>query len=783
VGLVVVALVLIPTAMVALVWLVLRASLPSLAGERLVPGLKAPVVVRTDRLGIPAIEAQSRLDAIRALGYVTARDRLFQMEMLRRAAAGRLSEVIGRSMLKFDIDQRALGFHRIAPDILARLPEEQRAALLAYADGVNAFLAHMLVPPPEFLALGYRPEPWQPTDSILAGLSMFQQLTRDAEDYERMMTIMDAILPADVVAFLTTDEDAYATVLAGGEKAPRPAQPIPVQALRALLQSPCIAPNDAIVNIEEPFTGSNAWVVGRSKTSDGRAILANDLHLPLSVPNTWYRAMLRYDQVEIGGLVLPGIPMIICGSNGHVAWGLTDINGDFLDLVLLDIHPQHPDQYRTSEGWKQFEVFQESIRIKGGTTEVLNVRQTIWGPVSPRRLLGRPVALRWTALDPAAVDFGLLDIDQATNLSGAVQTIQRFGGPPQNVMLADSSGRIAWTYCGKIPVRRGFDGTVSRSWSDGTAGWEGYIGLDQLPCIIDPPSDVLVTANNRTLGAAYPYKVGCNYANGYRAYRGQQQLTRGAGFTEADMFRLQLDTTSGFYEFYRSLALEVTTPEVAPGDALLHEARTAIAAWDGRADATSVGLGLLIRFRSVLAQSIFGVYLQPCNDVDPEFRYQHYLDTPLRQLLVERIPETLPEVDRFLSWEAFIRDKLVESARQLQGEYPSQALSTLTWKHVNRSAILHPLARALPVLGRWLNMPPDPLPGCAFSIRVAESSNGASARMVVSPGWLEDSLLHMPCGQSGHPLSPHYRDQYSDWLHGQALPFLPGATTRTLILT
>jgi len=767
---------------VLLAFQVLRSRLTRHAAARPLAGLSALVTLRLDRFGIPTIEADSRLDAVRALGYITAQDRLFQMDLLRRAAAGRLSEVVGRATLQMDIDRRVTGLDRAAQAALAHLPTEQRAVLDAYTEGVNGFLAHMVVPPPEFLALRYRPEPWRPEDSLLVGLSMFQQLTRDMEDYKRMLTVMDATLPSSLVQFLTTDEDQYATELLGGSVGIRPARPVPVDDVRDLLRRQQLPLDEVFVRIDEPATGSNGWVLGKNKTADGRALLANDLHLPLSVPNLWYRLQLCYNGVRIVGLTIPGLVMVACGSNGHVAWGITDTNGDFLDLVELEIDPNDPSRYRTPQGWEPFEVIRETIQVKGGTAVAVEVQQTIWGPVSKRPLLGKSVALHWTALDPEAINLGMIDMDQAQTIEEAVRTLQTFGGPPLNIMIAADSGRIAWTICGKIPIRRGSDGSTCRSWADGSVGWDGYVPVDELPCVIDPPEGVLVTANNRTLGADYRYRVGINYANGYRAYQARSQLWRGDRFTELDLFQLQLDTASAFYEFYRTVALEVLAAWPSGGNHLLSEARACIEAWNGRAEIDSLGLGLLVRFHRALADGIFGSYLQVCKAADVDFVYQHYLDTPLRQLLTERAPGTVPEPIRYHTWEDFILDRLLKTARRLKAEYPGIDLQHLEWGRLNRVAISHPLSEAVPLLGKVLDMPSDPLPGCIFCIRAAQRTNGVAARMVVSPGRHEDGIMHMPCGQSGNPFTQNYRDQQGYWLHGRVLPFLPGPEVLQLVL-
>ena len=285
---------------------------------------------------------------------------------MRRHATGRLAEIVGKIAVKADKRQRVIGFSRVTKAIVANLSDEQREVLVAHADGVNAFIRQMDTAPFECLLLGYQPEPWTVEDSILVVMNIFQVLSFRQGD-ERMMTIMEKSLPLEVVTFLTPDTDIYAQALLGGPDPHRPIQPIPVEALTSIRRAPK-QNREGLVRATSPVAGSNGWAVDQSKTADGRAIVANDMHLSLSIPNTWYRASLRYGAVEISGVILPGAPAMVVGSNGHVAWGFTYIAGDFLDLVRLEINPENPDEYKTPNGWKPFEVVNERIEVKGGGT-------------------------------------------------------------------------------------------------------------------------------------------------------------------------------------------------------------------------------------------------------------------------------------------------------------------------------------------------------------------------------------------------------------------------------
>ncbi len=764
--------------------MVLCGSLPALDGRITVAELQAAVTVTSDDRGIPVIAAGSRSDALRALGFVTARDRLFQMDLLRRSSAGRLAEIFGQPALDMDVKQRTIGFAQVAEGIMRRLPGEQQAALEAYAEGVNAFLTGMNRPPFECVMLGYRPAMWRPEDSLLVVLGMFQMLN-GSDDDERMRTIMHATLPADVSTFLIPTIDPYTDRLLHGTDTPLVQRPVPVQSLAGLRRpaDQIRSSQISVVRLDTPVAGSNAWAVGGGRTTDGRAILANDMHLDVAVPNIWYRVQLRYQDVEMAGMVVPGIPVMIAGSNGHVAWGLTNVEGDFLDLVRLELNPHQDQEYATPDGWRPFAIRRETITVKGGETRALEVKETIWGPLSAEPLLGRPVAMHWTALDPEAVDVGLVHMDRARSLSEALSVLNRAAGPGNNVLLADADGHIAWTYTGRIPIRRGFDGSVSVSWADGRAGWSGFIAPHQMPRIVDPPAGFLVSANQRMLAEDSPYLIGHAFAGGYRAYRITERLRMLRPAREPDLLALQLDTTTEVYEFYRALVERLLSPDVLREKPHLADVHRVVRAWSGRADADSTGFGLLVAFRKSLAQSVFTPFLAVCREQDERFVYDGDLDTPLRAILAAQAPPLLPDPEQYRDWNAFLLHVLERRVEELMAEHGAPTVDALTWGSMNRVQITHPLAEALPGLGLLLNMPQEDAPGCSQCVRVVSGSLVASQRMVVSPGRHGDGILHMPGGQSGHPLSPHYRDQHPYWSQGLSSPLLAGPAVHHLVLT
>lgn len=749
-------------------WLV-WSSLPTYRGEIRLASLAAAVTVAFDPHAIPTIEAGSRLDAYRALGYLHASERLFQMELTRRKMAGKLAEVFGELAWAMDLRQRTLGFHRVAQEIVSRLPKAHRILCEAYAEGVNAYLRDAKLPPLEEVLLGFRPEPWRCQDTMLVVLSMFQELD-EIGDQERMLTVMAQGLPKEVAAFLTPDEDPLDTPLLGQSCGRRPIREVPVTAIAQLLKGPVTA--DVIDST--PTAASNQWAIASPKG----AVLANDMHLALGVPNLWYRARLCYAGITLDGITLPGVPGLIAGSNGHIAWGFTNAMADVRDLVVLDIDPFDPGRYRTPDGWEPFQTRIETIAVKGKPPRKLTVSLTRWGPVVDYHWRQRQVAVHWTALDHGAVDLTLLELDRVQTVPEALALFNRAGMPVQNAMAADAHGHIGWTLSGRLPRRYGFDGSISLSWADGRRGWQGYYPPAALPRIIDPPSGFLATANHRILGCNL-LPIGYNFASSDRIYRIYQQLQSNPGLDPNQSFALQLDTDAGFYRFYLELALTLLRGDPSP---LAGRIRLALERWNGRADTESLGLPILDRWQTRLKQVVLNPLLAPCLQLDPKFRYRWLKsEVPLRQLLALRHPDTLPD-RRFADWTAFLRAHLFQTVEDLERTY-RKPIDQLSWGEVNRADITHPLARELPRLGIWLNLPADPLAGCSECVRVARPNYGASMRLVAAVnGRSGGGLLQMPGGQSGHFLSPHYADQHAYWVAGRPLSLAPGRSVSRLRL-
>ncbi len=744
----------------------LLGSLPTNEGVRVVAGLGAAVGVEFDGAGIPTITAETAEDAAFALGFVHARDRYFQMDVYRRLAGGTLSELAGSAALPVDRERRAYGFTRVAGEVLGGLAEGHRAQIDAYVRGVNAGLADLGARPPEYALLGLEPAAWKAEDCLLVQFTMFDGLNFSAES-ELEIDALARAYPEEVVEFLTPDSTRRDTLLTGaGDHAP---VPIP-EALAPWVPPEGASREEGIVG--EMFgeaRGSNSWAVAGARTRDGRAILSNDPHLELGTPSVWYRARVRWttsagDRIDAVGVTLPGFPGVVIGSTERIAWGFTNSGADQEDMVLVERDPADASRYLVDGGSEPFTREEEVLRARGGAVETLVVERTRWGPVM-RRIGDRAYVKRWVALDPEKVNFNLLDLPGAMTIERAAEIAGSWHGPSQNVLLADDKGRIAWTLSGFLPARRGFDGKRPVVWVGGT-GWEGE--AEKPAAVFDPPEGFLVTANNRLLSLEASRGVSRFWMLPDRAARIAEVLRASPVHDEGSLAALQLDTRAAALEVYRDLLLSIV-PEDDP-DPRFATARRLAREWNGHADADQSGYPILRAFRLQLRVVLLTPLVAGAHEHDAEFKFTWPLaEEPVLRILEERPARVLPAGTG--TWEEACRLAL---AGALAGIEISGRKIDEPWGAHNRARLHHPVSRAIPAAGRWLDMPDDPLDGDMNVVRVARGRFGASMRMVVSPGHRADGIMTAPAGQSGHPFSKHYRSGHADWLAGRAAPLLPG---------
>lgn len=760
-------------------WWALRGSLAPLDGGLDLAGLSAPVSVERDDNGAVTIRAQNEADAIRALGLVHAQERYFEMDLLRRSAAGELSALFGAIAVERDKQARV---HRLRARLLASPGEylgEREAVARAYLDGVNAGLASLRVRPWPYLLLRTAPEPWRIEDTGLVAFAMFMDLQDENNTRELALWRLRERLPAPLFALLSHDGSTWDAPLAGTARGDAA---LPDAAMVDLRDLPSPATRTAALYREPDAPGSNNWAVSGAVTGDGRAIVADDMHLGHGAPNIWFRVRLVYPdarapggQVDIAGVSLPGLPGVVVGSNGHVAWGFTNSYGDWHDWVR--VAHTGDGRYRTPEGEAAIEIHRETIAVKGGAPVHLDVRETRWGPILHELDDGASLALAWTAHRPGAVNLGLMDLAHAGDLDAAAAIADGAGIPPQNLIAGDRHGRIGWKLIGRIPDRRG--DCDPRLPLDPLAGcdWQGW--LAQTPQRLDPAEHRLWSANARVADGEALRLIGDGgYALGARQQQIRDALFARERFAEADLLAIQLDDRAVFLQRWHTLLQEQAS--AAPEDDALARLASAARTWEGRAATDAVGYRLVRAWRLAVLDRIAKGLVAPVAAADalPAPPSLPQLEGVAWPLVAQRPAHLLPA--QFGNWDALFADAAAQVTTQLEATGP---LTERRWGEQNTARICHPLAAALPQFIRpHLCMPGDELPGDSHMPRVQGATFGASQRMVVAPGHEADGYLHMPGGQSGHPLSPFWGAGHGDWVKGERSPFLPGAPLHTLTL-
>ncbi len=791
-------------------------SLPALDGPVTLTGLGAPVTVTRDGLGIPTITAGSRADLARAVGFLHGQERFFQMDLQRRQPAGELAALVGAAALPADRAQRGHRFRATAARALALAPAAYRADLEAYAAGVNAGLAALEAAPFEYLALRVTPEPWRPEDSMLTLIAMSVTLQGAQWEYQYTLGTLAGMLPAPMFEFLAGRATDWESPIIG---LPQPVPPVPdAEVFEIRTRRACCAPgalgpaldqtahrgSDPAMPVadapgflpwwarlprgEEATLGSNSWAVSGARSTTGSAIVANDMHLRLVVPNIWYRAtyVLPDDwrpgaTRTLSGVTLPGGPQMAVGTNGDIAWGFTNSVGDWSDLVVIEPVPGDASMYQTPDGPRAFEVFTESLDVQGAAPVPLDVRWTIWGPVVARDHRDRPLALRWVAHDAAVLATDPARIAEARDVDEAMTLAVGASLAAQNLVVGDRDGRIAWTIYGAIPRRVGFVGDVPTSWADGAHRWDGYLDFDRHPRVVDPPDGRLWTANARVVDGEMLAAIGDGgYSDGIRAWMIHDRLKGLERADERALFDVQLDNRSLFLDRWRDVFLEALPPAADDTPARAEARRLVATAWTGHASTDSAAYRLVRTFRLTVSRMAMEALAAPITAAVPAFDYTtiRRLEGPLWRLVSERPRHLLDPA--YPSWDAFLLAAIDRTLEPLAG---NGGLAARTWGEINVAAISHPLSAAAPLLGRWLDMPSQPLAGDVYTPRVLTPRSGASQRFVASPGHDDTAILHMPGGQSGHPLSPHYGDQQAAWIAGEPLPLLPGPVLHTLTLT
>ncbi|MEK7948736.1 penicillin acylase family protein [Pigmentiphaga sp. YJ18] len=781
-------------AAIAAAWLTLRASLPQVDGELSVAGTARPATIARDAQGSVTIRAANRADAAYATGFAHAQDRYFQMDLVRRSAAGELAALVGEAAVPLDRRVRVHRFRARAEQAYAALPPAHRALLERYADGVNAGLAALDARPFEYVLLGAPPQPWRPVDTLLAIYAMYLDLQGGELLRVRSRDALRDLLPAPLLSALLPTRSHWDAPLDRPPYSARPAAPDTalVDAHPDWIDTPRpprtrgVIPAELMVDAGTASSalGSNGWAIDARHGADGRALVANDMHLGLRLPNVWYRLTLEFPSGSgarrISGVSLPGAPIVVAGSNGDVAWGFTNSYGHFIDLVRLETDAADPSRYRGPAGtWETASETMERIEVKGAPPVMLPVRETPWGPL--RQANGKAYAIRWIAYLPDAANVGLAGMEDARDVGQAMHVAQTAGIPTQNLVVADRDGNIGWTLAGPLPTATldplGFPVAA------GHAGAPlGRLTPTDYPAIQAPAYGRLWTANSTQLADDDTQrKIGDGGADvGARGTQIRNALFAGERFNERDLLAIQLDDRAAWVAFLRDQALAELDHAAVAGHPQRAAFRRLLQAWNGRADAGSAGYALLRAYHDALYDAWFGALDEKLADIDGGLsmrRASSRVLATMESLVRARAWKPAYAAD----WRAFMLERIDTAIASVAAG--GRPLDDIRWGDRNRLAMEHPLARVLPAAVRpWLSTPVRPMPGDIHMPRIQGASFGASERFVVSPGHEEHGLMEMPGGASGHPLSPFFLAGHSAWTDGEATPFLPGPDVHRLTL-
>lgn len=805
-GVVFCAVVFVALSLFAWAWSRFRATLPALDGSRAVTGLSAPVTIERDALGVPTLRGASRNDLARALGFAHGQDRFFQMDLSRRRAAGELAELFGPIALPLDQSVRVHELRALSARMLSQLSPAERQLVESYTSGVNAALGTFAGRPWEYLALRTDPRPWLPEDTILCIYAMALDLQDETGGYEHTLMVLRNQLGRAGLEFFAPAIGPVDAAL-DGTTAPLPPPPGPrILDLRGMRK----APDKATVFLERstvsnPFDrwfesnpefrpGSNCFGIA-GPTTGGPATLENDMHLTLGVPNVWYRARLQWTDPgssapthDVTGVTLPGTPAIVAGSNGSIAWGFTNSYADSSDLVQVQPDEVTPDMLYLYDGKVlDFEYRTQVIHVKGEPDVEIRTPWTRWGPVVGKTAGNRPLAFKWVLREPGTINLTLMGLETARTVDDAIAIAHVAGIPASNFLVADRTGALAWTIAGRLPRRVGFDGRLPISWAYADRGWDGLLSPEEAPVRRVHAGASLWSANQRMLGGEDFEKLGDGGYNApARASRVRDLVQDLAAKSSegpvkpAAFLNIALDVRGRFLDRWQQRLLHLLTPAAVAMHPDRDTVRKLIENWQGRATVDSVSYRLVRTWRQRVASRVMDPIFESCREQWDRFNFRSLpYEEPLWALLEQKPTHLL--AGNYATWEDLLLaavDDVIASVKD-SGDTLEQA----TWGKLNTVTIHHPLSNGLPgFLAKFIDMPAQELPGDADMPRVQSRREGASERMVVSPGNEKDGIFHMPAGQSGHPLSPYYRAGHQAWVRGDPTPFLPGPKMHTLTL-
>lgn len=765
-----------------------------------IKGIKNKITIYRDERGIPYIEAQNDEDLYFAQGYATAADRLWQMDLFRRTVRGELAEVLGTGPNNVALDQdklhRTYGFAQAAEAEYAASSPRTRAVLEAYARGVNAY-ASSLDPkslPPEFQILQYSFRPWTPADS-LAVVKIFFEALSDTWRLDIMRQAL-SVLPPEKRAELMPEISPLDVLVVGKDTKTKgsSAQLKPEPASREFLEK--LAYNQAIAAAAlarigfdtDALAASNNWVVSGNHSVTGKPLLSNDPHLRPTAPSIWHMIHLSAPSVRVAGVGAAGLPGIVIGHNDHIAWGMTNVGPDVQDLYIEKFNPDNPKQYQTPSGWQDAVIRHEEIKVRKGigsseyNTVTQDVTVTRHGPIIFEGD-GKRYALRWTALDPTKNNAdSTYVLNRARNWKEFNAALESFTAPTQNIVYADVDGHIGYHAAGVVPIRKSGDGSVPYDGSTDAGEWTSYIPMAKLPTSYDPPSGIIVTANQRIVGTDYPYFLTHSWAQPYRARRIWDLLNEKPKLSVDDFRRVLGDVYSIAGVSFTKEAVKLLRPKLTPADEKLRATLDAFEKWDGRVNAEStvapIASQMRLAFRSKILTAALG------QELVRNYQWSNF-DTTLDRVLKDQPAAWLPK--EFPSYADLMRASYDEAVANLTKSLGADE-SKWTWGDLAKARFPHPLGGA-PLIGAQFTVPPFPQNGTGGLLGATVNvGSSVSMRLIADPSDWDKTQQGIALGESGLPKNPHWSDQLADWraVTPREFPFTQAAVVKaakeTLVL-
>lgn len=731
-------------------------SKPVISGEVGVSILDDEVIVTRDGAGLPHIEAESDADLYRAQGYIQAQDRLFQMDLSRRQASGRLAEVVGEAAIDTDKHFRTFSLRAAAEASYDGYSDEAKEVLQLFAEGVNAYREEAIDKgklPYEFKVLGYTPEPWSEIDSLTIGKFMAYDL---GGNWDTLAVRHWALNHLDEEKakelFIEYPEDARSII-------------------EANLQTPVqVAGQFDADLLPHEFNGSNNWVVSGDKTKSGFPLLADDPHLGLSTPSIWYQMHLKSPEQNVGGVIFAGVPGIILGHNEDIAWGVTNVGPDVQDLYIEQPNPDDPTQFLYDGEWEKAEVRDETISVKGQEDIPFEVIVTRHGPIVSDIVFKEEVpdamfSMQWTALEPTLELEAVMQMNKANDWESFEKALENFHAPAQNFVFASPDGTIAYKANGRIPLRKLGDGQLPVPGDSSEYGWEGYIPYDELPRVVNPDEGFIATANNEVVGAEYPYHITKFWAQPYRYERIAEVLESGDQFTAEDMMALQLDVKNLYAaEFLPSLIESVRAKDV---DGKYEEALEILAAWDQFDDVDEAAPLIFHKLMKELPLILF----------EAEMPTDVYAMMPGKGQITDQLlrvgfaGESSAWLDEYGGVDEWVFDAFEQSMAKTTEEF-GKNLSKWRWGDFHQVAFPHPLSSASSVLAKFLDPKKQELGGSNITIQAAAFkedgtvNHGAPWRFVADLEDLSTTYQIVGPGISGHMKSKWFHSAAEDWVQG-----------------